>query len=1140
MKYFLWIGLWIYPLLCWSQEDYIIATAPFSYKSLTSANAINLTRGDVKGPIPIGFTFNFYGENYTEVYIGSAGFITFLPYQKDGCCEGQTIPNPSSPNGLIAGYWEDYVPERGGSISYQTLGNAPNRIFVVQYADIKHNYGQNPEVSFQIQLFEGANTIEIHCLDCTSDGDEHTQGIESQSGNEAAVRDGRSAADFSVVNGADIFARFNVQSNSNEITLSWPGFPQATGYTLQRFDGGTPVDIATLSASETSFTDSQLSPDTNYDYRLQVSLPGEELIEFNFTASTISSLPGDFRGVVSSPIEVQLSWTDNSSSEDGYIIERSLTSGTGFVEIARVGANEDEYDDRSLTSETTYFYRISAYNSTNTSEFTAEVMITTPGRSRYFVDADAEGGNDGSSWENAFANLYDVLAIAEDGAEVWVAEGIYKPEPKPRSRSARFDISQAGLSIYGGFAGDESSISARNIQAHPTILSGDIGEIGTTSDNVYQLISNTSEDNSLHLNGLTIRDVRGGGARSGGGMYSRGHIRLHNVIFENNQASTGGALYVNSGVELINCTFKNNSTTNTYGRGDGGGAVYLRMQPDENEDIYIKDSRFIDNDSDYYGGALYIDVKSNYTPKVSFNQVEIRGNTGGWHVGGLYIEGNCEVDITSSTISENLADRLGGGAWIRNDGSLSISNSTISGNTSRFSGAGLALNIGGNASLNHVTVFNNKITGNGDWEGGGILNYTPLTLKNCIVAGNKGVNSINDDISGNNDGQFISLGNNIIGDIGLQPFDANTIGDVYGDTEGTSEANEGAVRVTDAPVDPGLEDLAENGGFTLTHALKSDSRARNGGAPSDLSADQRGLPHVGLPDIGAFEFNAPPFLADGIPDQFAARLQDFSFTIPEGAFNTGDEGDVFTYTAVLTDDTDLPAWLTLDGTTGQFTGVPTEDDVTVVVKVTAQDRQDITITDEFEISVINGPAVDNIIPDQVAFQLQEFSFIVPANSFSPGNEGDVITYSATLSDNAPLPAWLTFDADTRQFSGTPTLTDISAIVIKVVATDQRGFFISDEFEISINIITRVDEVNNTQLHLYPNPVTDVLHVYLPGEVSEEVQVKVSTLNGLLLLHHTLTNQTGELTLSTSSLKPGIYVVELSSKTNIYQNKIIKE
>jgi hypothetical protein len=92
-----------------------------------SATGTSVTLGDdaVSPPLPIGFDFDYYGIEYSDIYISSNGFLTVLPGQPNGCCTGGELPSPTAPNGVIAGWWEDLNPASGGTIHYQTMGDEP-------------------------------------------------------------------------------------------------------------------------------------------------------------------------------------------------------------------------------------------------------------------------------------------------------------------------------------------------------------------------------------------------------------------------------------------------------------------------------------------------------------------------------------------------------------------------------------------------------------------------------------------------------------------------------------------------------------------------------------------------------------------------------------------------------------------------------------------------------------------------------------------------------------------------------------------------------------------------------------------------------------------------------------------------------
>src|SRR5438128_5571056 len=104
----------------------------------TGANAsLPLGDDDVSGPLPIGFPFNFYGTGYSQVFVSSNGFLSFLSEQ-GSAFHAAHIPSSGVPNAIIAGLWTDLA---GGKIYYQTLGTTPNRRFIVQFDKVSFFLG---------------------------------------------------------------------------------------------------------------------------------------------------------------------------------------------------------------------------------------------------------------------------------------------------------------------------------------------------------------------------------------------------------------------------------------------------------------------------------------------------------------------------------------------------------------------------------------------------------------------------------------------------------------------------------------------------------------------------------------------------------------------------------------------------------------------------------------------------------------------------------------------------------------------------------------------------------------------------------------------------------------------------------------
>ena len=189
--------------------------------------------------------------------------------------------------------------------------------------------------------------------------------------------------------------------------------------------------------------------------------------------------------------------------------------------------------------------------------------------------------------------------------------------------------------------------------------------------------------------------------------------------------------------------------------------------------------------------------------------------------------------------------------------------------------------------------------------------------------------------------------------------------------------------------------------------------------------------------------NDAPTVASPIADQSATEDQPFSFQIPAGTFADVDAGDSLSYTTST-----LPSWLSFDAATRTFSGTPANADVgALTITVTAKDGSNATASDSFVLTVTNvndAPTVASPIVDQSATQDQPFSFQLPAGTFADVDAGDSLSYTTST-----LPSWLSFDAATRTFSGTPANADVGSLTITVTAKDGSNATASDSFVLTI-------------------------------------------------------------------------------------------
>jgi hypothetical protein len=101
-------------------------------------------------------------------------------------------------------------------------------------------------------------------------------------------------------------------------------------------------------------------------------------------------------------------------------------------------------------------------------------------------------------------------------------------------------------------------------------------------------------------------------------------------------------------------------------------------------------------------------------------------------------------------------------------------------------------------------------------------------------------------------------------------------------------------------------------------------------------------------------------------------------------------------------------------------------------------------------NVNDGPVVSAAVPDQGSAEDTAWSYQVPAGTFSDV-DGDTLTYTATLSTGAALPSWLSFNAGTRTFSGTPPLDFAGNVSLTVTASDGSAS-VSDTFVLTVSAV----------------------------------------------------------------------------------------
>ncbi|HSC39179.1 MAG TPA: right-handed parallel beta-helix repeat-containing protein, partial [Chitinophagaceae bacterium] len=362
------------------------------------------------------------------------------------------------------------------------------------------------------------------------------------------------------------------------------------------------------------------------------------------------------------------------------------------------------------------------------------------------------GAGSGASWAAA-GDLQTIVNAAPAGSQVWVKAGTYYPLAYPSgstggssNRDFAFTLKN-GVAIYGGFAGTETLLSQRNYTTNVTILSGDVGTLGTYTDDCYHVVISVGNDNTAILDGFTIKFGYAAGGTTyityggvqvtrdpGAGMnIQNSQPLISNCIITNNKALRGGGLYtVNSTSPAVftNCTFSNNQAT-VATSGDGGGAIGTISSGGVR--LTLTGCTVNSNTSAADGGALF----ANNSCVLTISGCTFSSNTAAGSGGALFTMSSTICTISNSSFTSNVSggstSSYGGGAICSNStgNGTTISNTTFTSNTAGYYGGAFWGNSGANGAIMTSCVF----TSNQAVYGGGMAcTGSAPTVNNCKFA----------------------------------------------------------------------------------------------------------------------------------------------------------------------------------------------------------------------------------------------------------------------------------------------------------------------------------------------------------------------------------------------------------------------
>ena len=148
-------------------QTYTITPVPFApvpYGGTSLTGQFSGADDGVAGPFPLGFSFCYFGNTYTQFWVGTNGWVSFSPGQPS-TYTSSPIPstNASVPRNCVMGPWQDWWSNLNGNgnISYQLVGSYPNRKMVVNFFQLPMFQCISLLGTFQIVLNECNNTIQV-------------------------------------------------------------------------------------------------------------------------------------------------------------------------------------------------------------------------------------------------------------------------------------------------------------------------------------------------------------------------------------------------------------------------------------------------------------------------------------------------------------------------------------------------------------------------------------------------------------------------------------------------------------------------------------------------------------------------------------------------------------------------------------------------------------------------------------------------------------------------------------------------------------------------------------------------------------------------------------------------------------------
>lgn len=327
------------------------------------------------------------------------------------------------------------------------------------------------------------------------------------------------------------------------------------------------------------------------------------------------------------------------------------------------------------------------------------------------VDGESVGAVDTYTFTNVKANhtIEVSFFLSDKKIRRYDQSGILQDDDYTSMQEAIDDASEGDTIIVCPGTYYENITIAKNITlqsidpndweiVESTIINGDTNDDGDGDDTV---VTFDSGDYESTFRGFTITN---GSADEGGGIYidDTSPTITNNIIEDNEAYYDGGGIYVygydNDPTITITENIIRNNKTNEYDDGGGGGGIYVE-----------------------------------YDCELNITRNEITGNYSATDGGGIMIYDGCIANIAENSIRNNTAYDEGGGISVQYESDINIAGNEITGNDAGYYGGGIYV-----YESDNITIQDNTISTNTAYDGGGIGEYysTLLNINNNMISNN--------------------------------------------------------------------------------------------------------------------------------------------------------------------------------------------------------------------------------------------------------------------------------------------------------------------------------------------------------------------------------------------------------------------